>query len=399
MFTLRVVLALVSIFLVSLEAPAGASAESRIQSQQSSVPLTLFYHPPRDATSVSIVAERFHSAILTRGDERYRDQLRAAGFSGPILQYLVANEASGPAGLRNASERCGDYLTSGNDVSGIARDFCESLHPYEDAFLHNGAGERLYTTLSWQEQSGTKKRYYYLMNPASQRWIEYFIGHASANASQMGYTGLFIDNLDRSLERGLSRAENSDSHVAEYDSDLRYRDAVKHGLSALRNRLATTPIWGNVTTSYYRPLDGHALTPLLDAVMNEYFVGLWRGGLPTPDHWELQLQQAERVVQENKAFIAVAQGGRGDLDRLRFALGSFLLVADQRAYFRYTDDATYEEAWLYDDYRASLGAPLTDRYQAANGTWRRDFQCGRVSVDPLRHRGSIETTGGCAPGQ
>jgi hypothetical protein len=399
MFTVRLVLALVSVLLVALEAPPAATADSQVQPRQSSVPLTLFYHPPRDATSLNVVAERFHSAVFTRGDERYRDQLRAAGFSGPILQYLVANEASGPADLRNADDPCGDYLTSGNDVSGIARDFCDALHPYEDVFLHNRAGERLFTTLSWQERTGRKTRYYYLMNPASQRWIDYFVSHASANARQMGYSGLFIDNLDRSLERGLSRSENSDHHVVEYHSDVQYREAVLHGLSALRSRLAGTPIWGNVTTAYYRPLDGHAFTPLLDAVMNEYFVGLWRGGLPTADHWELQLQQAERVIQERKAFVAVAQGDRGDLDRLRFALASFLLVADQQAYFRYADDATYEEAWLYDDYRASLGSPLTGRYQAATGVWQRDFQCGRVSVDPVRHRGSIETTGGCAPGQ
>ena len=123
-------------------------------------------------------------------------------------------------------------------------------------------------------------------------------------------------------------------------------------------------------------------TPLLDAVMNEYFVGLWRGSLPTPDHWEKQLEQAERIIEQRRVFIAVAQGERDDVERLRFALGSFLLVADQRAYFRYTDDATYEQAWLYDDYRASLGSPIGGRYQA-NGLWRRDFQCGQRSRGPV----------------
>ncbi len=84
--------------------------------------------------------------------------------------------------------------------------------------------------------------------------------------------------------------------------------------------------------AYFRPLDGQMFTPLLDAVMNEYFVGLWRGTLPTQEHWELQLQQAEEAAREGKAFIAVAQGERGDVERLRYALASFLLVANQRAY-------------------------------------------------------------------
>ena len=215
---MRVVLALVSLFIAAFNTPVLAGSEARGQTPQSSVPLTLFYHPPRDSTSLSVVAERFHSAIFTRGDERYRDQLREAGFSGPIMQYLVANEASGAPELRNANDPCGDYLTSGNDVSGIARDFCQALHPYEDdpttAPVKLAVFHALLARTKWH-----KDPLLLPLNPVFARWIEYFVSHATANARQMGYTGLFIDNLDRSLERGLSRSENSDGHVAEYRSD------------------------------------------------------------------------------------------------------------------------------------------------------------------------------------
>ncbi|MFN0072563.1 MAG: putative glycoside hydrolase [Chloroflexota bacterium] len=376
----------------------AASETSPMLPMVSSVPLALFYRPLSDGTSVSLVAERFASAILTHGDESYRDQLRAAGFKGPILQYLVANEASGPADLRDARDVCSQYLHSGNDVSGIAQDFCHALHPHEEAFLHNAAGNRIYSTLSWQEDSGTRTRYYYLMNPGSTVWRQYFLSQAEKNARQMGYTGLFIDNIDRTLERGVGRSANSDGRVREFDSDEAYRRAVEGGLAMLRSRLGHLPLWGNVTTAYFRPNEGHQFTPYLDAVMNEYFVGLWRGQLPDPALWEAQLSQAEAIIQAERAFIAVAQGDQNDLGRLQFALASFLLVADERAYFRYTDETTYEQGWMYDDYRSGLGAPTGKRYRTEQ-FWQRDFKCGRVRVDPAGHRGWLETLGatdGCS---
>ena len=122
------------------------------------------------------MASTYASAILTHGDEAYRDQLRAAGLRGPTLQYLMANDTSGPpragsaGALRNGRDACSrsleiTYLL--NTVTGIAGDFCTALHPVEANFLHNSLGERLYATLSWQESAGTKTAYIYAMNPAA----------------------------------------------------------------------------------------------------------------------------------------------------------------------------------------------------------------------------------------
>ena len=94
---MRAILAFVIVLMASLGGPPPAGAETQVQYSQPTVPLALFYLPPKDSTSLTIVAEQFALAIFTHGDERYRDQLREAGFAGPILQYLVANEASGPA--------------------------------------------------------------------------------------------------------------------------------------------------------------------------------------------------------------------------------------------------------------------------------------------------------------
>ncbi len=156
-----------------------------------------------------MVAERFASAIFTRRDERYRDQLGDAGFIGPILQYIVANEASGPGGLRNAADPCGDYVSSGKGGAESLETFVTSSTHMKGCFSTTAPASD-----SIRRSPGRRKlasrRDATTWNLASVRWIEYFIGHASANAQQMGYTGLFIDNLDRWIERGMSRSENSD---------------------------------------------------------------------------------------------------------------------------------------------------------------------------------------------
>jgi hypothetical protein len=60
------------------------------------------------------------------------------------------------------------------------------------------------------------------------------------------------------------------------------------------------------------------------------------------------------------------------VERLRCAPGSPLVVADQRAYFRCTDDSNYEQARLDDDHQASLGGALNGRCQATK-LWERIF--------------------------
>jgi hypothetical protein len=122
--------------------------------------------------------------------------------------------------------------------------------------------------------------------------------------------------------------------------------------------------------------------------MNEYFVTRWRGTVVSPTVWEVQLGQAERVLSEGRGLLAVAQGQRDDMARLRFALASFLLIARPGAYFRYAHQDAYEQLWLYDDYEIRLGQPRGARY-ADGAFWRRDFECGQVAVDPAGQLGSI----------
>jgi len=361
--------------------------------------LSMFYHPPKDGTTLQTMVQRYASVVFTRGDEQYRDQMRAAGFSGSVLQYLMANEASGPprvdkaSGLRTNADTCDSQLEISyflNNVSGIAGDFCTALHSDERNFLHNGRSERLYGTLSWQEMTGTKTVYIYQMNPAAPGWREYFARRAQENGKVLGYSGLFLDNVDLSLYRGQRQEANSDGLVTEYSSNSAYRDAVVGYLSTLRARVGSILIWANTTGAYDTPSDEDAYLPYLDGVMNEYFVDRWGGTYASGSVWESQVRQAEKVLAQDKGFLGVGQGTQTDTTRMRFAFASYLLVSRTGAYFRYADENAYEQAWLYSDEQARLGSPLGGRYQSG-ASWRRDFACGYVTVDVTNKAGTIAT--------
>jgi hypothetical protein len=363
----------------------------------SPVNVAWFYRPPTDGTSVQTMASTYASAILTRGDEAYRGQLRSAGLRGPILQYLMANETAGPpraggvGALRSNRDACSRSLEISyllNTVTGIAGDFCTALHPVEANFLHNSVGERLYATLSWQESSGTRMAYIYAMSPAAPGWRSYLAQRARENMVAQGFDGLFLDNLDTSLYRVQQQEANSTGTVQEFATAESYRSATNGLLAGLRGQVGNSTIWANTVGAYEVPSDEDGYLPYLDGVMREYFVDLWNGSYASPSVWEAQLQQAEKLSSQGKAFVGVAQGPRSDTTRMRFGVASYLLIANARAFIRYADDSAYHQAWLYSEYQARLGSPTTARYQTG-GIWRRDFACGLVTVDPASRASTI----------
>ena len=357
--------------------------------------LGMFYHPPQDGTTLQALVQDFASFVFTRGDEAYRDNMRAAGFGGTVLQYLMANETSGPANLVDASSPCGSYVYYPNNVSGIAGDFCSALHGEERNFLHNSTGARLYTTASWQEASATRTVYLYLMNPAAPGWQAYFAQQANENGQALGYSGLFLDNVDLTLYRGQHQEANSDGTVQEYATDSAYRSAMVDYLSAMRQQSGQTPVWANMSNPWDTADFWDPYLPYLDGFMEEYFADRWSGTYTGPSAWEAQIERAEEVLGQGKAFLGVAQGQQSDTARMRFGLASYLLIAQQNASFRYADatgsaSPGYYAAWLYPEYQARLGNPTGPRYQAGS-VWRRDFACGYVTVDVAATTGTIAT--------
>ncbi len=96
----------------------------------------------------------------------------------------------------------------------------------------------------------------------------------------------------------------------------------------------------------------------------------------------------ENALGEGKRLVLVSQGGKSDLQLQRFALGSYLLITNGNASFRYANADSYLQAWVYADYDLKLGNPLGPRYLDGNA-WRRDFENGYVRVNPLTGKAVI----------
>jgi hypothetical protein len=381
-----------SLLLLHLTSAATFSSPDGLQPQYA-----MFYHPPRDGTSAPTLAARAKALIFTYGDEPYLSLMRGYGFTGPALEYLMANETSGPADLVNSASACGAYAFYPNNLSGLAGDFCTALHPVEVNFLHNSRGERLYSTQSWADGGGTHTVYIYLMNPAAPGWQAYVASHLPTLLAGASYTGVFLDNLDLAPARGQRREANSDGAVQEYSSTCGYQASIERYLTALRAALPHgTQLWANMTEGQNTAHSWDPYLPYLDGVMDEAFPAGW-GDFNDSTSWLARVQRMEEVLGQGKSFLGVTQGAQSDTRAQQFGLASYLLAAEGKAYFRYANDACYDVTWWYPNYASKLGPPLGARHQTTSGVWQREFACGLVSVDTSSREGTI-TTNSSLPG-
>jgi hypothetical protein len=105
---------------------------------------------------------------------------------------------------------------------------------------------------------------------------------------------------------------------------------------------------------------------------------------------------AEKTQNQGKHIILVAPGTEADTNRQNFAFASYLLISNGKAAFRYSNETSYRQVWLYNNYRVDLGTPLGARYQSGS-SWRRDFTQGYVIVDPVNHTATISTDSPSVP--
>ena len=349
--------------------------------QNRAVQIGYFYKPPTDQSGAAGLANSQSIIFLTQHDEKFRDQVRAAGFNGRIYQYLMANAIDGPAPPHMAP--CDpNYVPWPNNAGDHVGDYC-SLP--EEAFLHNSKGERIYYTYHdyGPETWRTGTHYYTIMNPAHPAWRERWVRNMTEDVATLGYDGLFLDDLDIVPYRIRNRLENSDGTIAEYPDDASYREALRGFLEHVRPHI-TKPMWANMMGTVNDGSDWDMFMPYLDGGMNEAYALDWVPGYLKVKYWEGQQEQAEKVLQSGKGFLGVAQGRQDEVERMRFALSSFMLIDQGDAVFRYSlgDGTSYRKLWDYPEFDVDLGEPLGPRYRDGETAWKRDFACGHVRVDP-----------------
>lgn len=369
---------------------AGASAT--VPNSSAVFGLAWFHKPPAEPTTAADLAAQAHYIHLTGlSDVPFRDALRAAGYRGPIYTYTAINGVEGPGPYKNAAAPCQpNYTGLDNNLAWQKGDFCTAIHAHESWFLHNSKGERI------ADDYFGSGHWVYLMNPADPGWQAFSYSRLQTIRATWGYDGVWLDNLDVDLERGLHEEKNSDGQVQEYADTAAWQTGMRSWLAGARAQLGSWPIWANLVGGPLEATAWDAYAPYLDGALEESFAVRWLDGWRDAATWEADLARAERWLAAGKGLVLVGQGAQDDQVRLRFTLASYLLVAqDDRTFFRYTRfDSYYSNLWLYPEYNTAraLGAPLGPRTEVRPGVWQRPFAGGYVEVDVAGHIGRLVPT-------
>lgn len=332
------------------------------------VRLAWFSKPPTDGDH-QLLRSQFDLVILNSNDLEVANALREPGQSGTLLQYLRFDAIYRP-------ERCDDQPRR-NQVANRIGDFCRLEREHPDWFLRDREGD-----LILSDGEGDS---YVMMDPGNREWQQFWIERALATQEELGWDGLFLDNVEGSL----NKRERVGAMPAPYRHARQYRNAVRHFLAALQGALAPQGLrlYANII-DLESPNTWFDYLHYLDGAMDEAWVVGWGDDYLPPHEWEDELARAERSQARAKELILVAQGPERDEARQRFAYASYLLVNQGRAFFRYSASDAYDEMWLYNNYQYELGAPEGPRYRRGR-LWKRDFELGSVSVDPVNHAATI----------
>lgn len=337
--------------------------------------LAWFYKPPDDGDLVTLARE-FDFYVFTKTDEPVRDALRAAGESGPFLQYLLFTEVVDP-------QACWAQPWH-NQVADRPGDFCMLAEQHPDWFLRDTNGA-IITSLTDDNMR------YVMMDPGNPGWRAFWLERAIQMQTELGYDGVFLDNV----EAGLSKLRNMGHTVAGYPDDASYQHAVEGFLEYLHMQYFAPqqhPLYANIIA--YKGVAGvwERYLKYLDGAMDEAWAVDWNDGYLSPAEWLAHLERAEHVQALGKDIILVAQGTQADEARQQFAYASYLLVNTGRAIFRYADSrGAYHQVWLYPNYALDLGEPRGERQCVGEWLCGRAYEHGWVWAMPGARSGGIVT--------
>ncbi len=322
-----------------------------------------FYKPPANASAAELAA-RFDVVVLTRNDEGFRDQLKAADPSLQVLQYVLANEI----------QDAGSAQPWRNQAAWNTGDAAALLAQHPEWFARDDAGRPLAKRIDGG-------RTVYTMDPSRRGWTDYLVERVLTHNVQAGWDGVFLDNVEMSL----SKRQREGQIPAAHPTDAAWQDAMIGHVAAIHRAFAAAgrPVWANVIEGGDSVAEIERLAPHLEGTMDESFGTGWDGRPRTGSSWERDLAAVEARAARSDHSLLVAQGARSDRAALRYAYASYLLVAGPTVSFRYADHTTaYAEVWWSDEFDRALGEPLGPRHRTATG-WARDFEGGRVTVDPV----------------
>jgi hypothetical protein len=330
--------------------------------------LAWMYNTPTLTTDLAPVATDFNTFIVSSSQTALISKVRTMNTTANLSQYFLLDQIIKPP--TGAAE-------FHNNAAYDKGDFASLLKNHPDYFMRDSAGNPIV-------DQGT----YYRMDPGNAGWRAFWLSRVEAASTN--WSGVFADNTDVSM-CGLDKQGRV---IPKYTSDATYTDAIAGMLKyAWDNYFSTSgkSLMLNETNNCTGRDMSAKYTPYSTTVFHEGWGVDWHTGYLGVNSWNAQLAGVEAQTARGEGAVLIAQGAKSDTTRQAFAFGSYLLVESPKVSFRYSQytDNGYDYPWMYANYNAKLGTATGARYLLSDGTWRRDFTNGYVTVNPTTHVSKI----------
>ena len=319
-----------------------------------------FYKPPAYTSQVNYLIDNYSFFILTKNDEWMRDEILGVNENLEIPEYILFNSIYKNEGCVSDPWQ--------NQIAFHQSDYCWIQNEHPEWFLRSSDGRIIVDGNS------------VYINPLAEGWVEFYTERLHEAQTIFGWNGLFFDNLDASANRFHSKGVS----LADYPDDASYVEAnlsFLNQLTALYIEPTGLNVYANITYLDFPTTVWREYLKYLDGFMLEDWAVDWSDGYQNVDEWVAKLEMVDEALKNGKKVFLVAQGNELDEAHQTFAYASYLLVARENVYFRYSDATAYNEVWQLNVYSENLGDPTCDFY-VKDSVYIREFTNGRVVVDP-----------------
>jgi Hypothetical glycosyl hydrolase family 15 len=234
----------------------------------------------------------------------------------------------------------------------------------------------------------------YLMNPASQGWIDTVVQTCIQFKADSGYDGCLLDMLGTGpLMPGYDTGLPVNPATGSVWTDSQWLAATSHLAATVRSAIAPAVLAGNGIqngNSYFR--SGAPSSQLFNGVdigMAETWIRAAHQGIsswPTEANWKSNVDTIANAGAHGNSIVAITKCWATGTDAQkeqwhRFALASFLLGNDGHSDFYFSYSASNDAASDNAMWHVALGQPL-GAYANVGGVYLRDFAAGKVLVNP-----------------
>ena len=234
----------------------------------------------------------------------------------------------------------------------------------------------------------------YLMNPASQGWINQVVQSCIQFKAESGYDGCLLDMLGTGpLMPGYNTALPVNPATGQVWTASAWLAATSHLAATVRSAIAPAVLAGNGIqngNSYFRSgAPSSQLFKGVDIGMAETWIRAAHQGIaswPTEARWQANVNAIADAGARGDSIVAItkcwATGSLAQKEQWhRFALASFLLGNDGHSDFYFSYSASNDAASDNTMWHVVLGRPLGS-YASVGGVYLRDFAAGKVLVNP-----------------